>query len=318
MIPITEVVKGIFKIGPLETGNERTPDTCPYLIVGQEQALIWEPGEAGQVPALLEGIRVLGVERDRIAYIIPSHIHLHHCAGVPVLLKELPKATLMVHERGVPHLIDPTRLNESTFQVWGDGCPSITPVPQDRIKGLAGGEVIDLGERKLDIIEAGGHAPHQVAMFDRLTKALFPGDAAGAFNIPNNERARPDILPPLFDVEQAVDALHRFQALKPTVILTFTRYGGISHSPEKTMRWAEEDYRAVERICREGMKQKRNSLEIGAEVAEHYKKVRIATEMEDRAGETTAPYGMCAYIHKQDPSLEMPRRPEGPLHGAQI
>ncbi|MFC1943103.1 MBL fold metallo-hydrolase [Chloroflexota bacterium] len=309
MIPITEVAKGIFKIGPLETGNERTPETCPHLIVGQKQALIWEPGEAGQVRELLEGIRILHVDRDSIAYLIVGHIHIHHCQGVPVLLKELPKATLRVHERAVPHMIDPTRLNESTIQVWGEGCPVISPVPADRVRAVADGEVIDLGGRELEFIYAPGHAPHQIAMFDHLTRALFPSDATGAFNIPNNERCSPDIRPPLFDVDKAVDTLHRLRALKPKVIFTFTRWGGVSHSPDDTLKWAEEDWRAVESICREGMKQKKTSREIGMQVTEYYKKVRIADEF-GPTSEPRAVYGMYAYIHKQDPSLEMPKREE--------
>jgi glyoxylase-like metal-dependent hydrolase (beta-lactamase superfamily II) len=312
MIPITEVAKGIFKIGPLETGS-RTPPTSPYLVVGQERALIWEPGETGQMAALLEGIRQIRVDLDRIAYIITSHIHLHHCQGVPELLQKIPKATLMVHNRAIPYLIEPTQLNESTFQVWGPGCPTIAPVPEKRMKALYGGEVIDLGKRKLDIIEATGHAPHQVAMFDRLTKALFPGDAVGVLPL-NNERASPDIRAPLFDVEKAVDSLHRLMALKPKVLFVFG-YGGVSHSPQKTMKWAEEDWRTVERICREGMKQKKNSLEIGRQVVQYYTKVGVMEE-EKELRTTVAPFGMTNYLHKQDPSLEMPQRDESqPLHG---
>jgi len=308
MIPIFEVVKDVFRIGPLETGG-RTPASTPYLIVGQQQALIWEPGELGQVPALLEAIKEIGVDRDRIAYISPSHIHLHHIQGVPVLLKEIPQATFMVHQRAVPHLIDPTRLNQSTAEMWGEGCPQIDPVPADRIWGVAGGEVIDLGERELDIIDAPGHTFHMIALFDRLTRALFPGDSTAELHL-NRERGNDEIRPPLFHVDKYVDTLHRFRALKPSVVFTFG-FGGVSHSPEKMMQWAEEDVRVVERICREGMKQKMNSDEIGKQVAEYYEQVGIPHNEPVVFGQYWLPYGMCAHIHKQDPSLEMPQRPPG-------
>ncbi|MFB6295404.1 MAG: hypothetical protein ABEH66_01000, partial [Halobacteriales archaeon] len=36
------------------------------------------------------------------------------------------------------------------------------PVPEDRVDGLAGGEEIDLGDRTLAVVEAPGHASHQV------------------------------------------------------------------------------------------------------------------------------------------------------------
>jgi len=308
MIPITEIAKGIFKIGPLETGLQ-TPATSPHLVVGQRAAIL-EPGEGGQTPELLEGIRQIGVNLDRIDYLIPSHIHLHHCQGVPVLLQEIPQAKVVVHQRAVPHLMEPTRLNESTTEVWGEGCPIIAPVPQDSIWGVVGGEVISLGDRELEIIEATGHARHHIAIFDRLTRALFPGDAAGVLGL-GRERGSPDIRPPLFEVDKHIDTLHRLRAFNPSVLFTF---GGVSHSPDKTLQWAEDDVLAIERICREGMKQKMSGDEIGRRVGEYYDQVRPSTQQEGaESSQAWAPYGMLAYLKRQDPSLEMPKRAPGPL-----
>jgi len=313
-IPITEIVKGIFKVGPLDT-HSSTPATSPHVVVGQQQTVIVEPGEAGQVPDLLEGIRQIGVSRDSVTYLIASHSHLHHLSGVNELLKELPNAKMVVHKFAVPHLVEPTRLNEGTFLAWGgpdSGCPQISPVPEDRIWGVGGGEVIDLGGREIEIIETLGHSPHHICVFDRLTKALFIGDAAGVIRH-GGERAAPDIRPPLFDVEKAADSLHRLRALKPSMLLLFG-YGGISHSPDKTMQWSEDDIRAVERICREGMKQKVSSKQIGKKVSEYYDQVKATTPEElDQATaaagmrESDAPIGMVAYLKKQDPSLEIPK-----------
>ncbi|MFC1950826.1 MBL fold metallo-hydrolase [Chloroflexota bacterium] len=313
-IPITEVVKGIFKIGPLET-HSRTPNTSPHLVVGEKQAAIVEFGESGQAHDLLEAIKEIGVDRDRIAYLIASHIHLHHIAGVDVLLKELPKSKMVIHQRGVRYVVEPTRLNESTFQAWGkdSGCPQIAPVPQDRIWGISGGEVIDLGGRELEVVETLGHSPHHIAIFDRLTKALFAGDAAGVLGL-GSERASPDIRPPFFDVDLAAKSLQRLRALNPSAILLFG-YGGISHSPQKTLQWSEEDIRTVERICREGMKNKESAKEIGRKVGEYYAKVGASMPkegvevMRERGIGVggSLPIGMCAFLMKQDPSLEMPK-----------
>jgi len=318
--PIRELAKGIFRIGPLETGNERTPATSPYLIVGEQQALIMEPGEAGQAPVLLEAIREIGVGFDRIAYIIASHIHQHHISGASVLLKELPRATFVVHQFGAPHMVDPTRLNESTVEVFGEGCPLIAPVPQDRVWGVAGGEVIDLGERELEIIEALGHSPHHIALFDRLTRALFPGDAVVVIPVNASEhRAGPEIRAPLYHVDSVVETLHRLRAFKPSMLLTFAEPGGICHSPDKIMQWCEEDVRAIERICREGMKKKMTFKEIDHKVYEYYKAVGIVRpqEGEEESGQALGGmlYGMFAYIRRYvDPSLEIPERSPGPLH----
>ena len=315
MIPITEVAKGVFRIGPLDTHNGgATPETSPYLVVGDKQAAIVEPGEGGQVPALLDGIREIGVGTGRIAHIISSHIHLHHIAGINHLLQAIPQAKFTIHHRGVPHVMDPTRLNASTLQVWGQqsGCPQITSVPEDRIWGVTGGEVLDLGGRELEIIETTGHAPHHISIFDRLNKAIFPGDAVGVLQI-GKERARPDILPPLFELDIATASLQRLRALKPSVLFLFG-YGGVSHSPDQTMQWSEDDIHAVERIVREGMQQKTSSQEIGTKVHEYYTEVGIAIPGEDGA-EREAPIGMCAYVKRKHPELEMPEGLGGDYRG---
>jgi len=217
----------------------------------------------------------------------------------------------VVHQRGVPHLMEPVRLNASVSEVWGEGCPQISPVPQDRIWGVAGGEVIDLGGRELEIIETLGHAPHHISIFDRLTKALFPGDATGVFfGGPGTERCHPDIVPPQFDLEKALDSLHRLRALKPSVIFAFG-YNGASFSPDRTLQWSGEDICMVERICQEGMQQKKSSQEISQMMEEYYKSVGVPsapeqrTESRDRV--TTGPIGMYVYLKKKDPSLEMPK-----------
>jgi len=300
MIPITEIVKGFFKIGPLDT-KRGTPWTSPYLVVGQQRSAIVEPGEGEQTPELLEGIKKIGVNLDRIDYLIPSHIHLHHISGVPVLLQEILQAKVVVHQRAVPHLMEPSRLNASTLEVWGQdrGCSQLTPIPEDRIWGVVGGEVIDLGGRELEIIDTRGHAPHHIAIFDRPTRVAITGDAAGDWHAPGRERVEPDIRPPLFDVERAVDSVRRLRALQPSMLIVFGR-GGVNHSPDKALQWLEEDIRAVEHICREGMKQKLSSAEIASSVREYYHSIGISLIV-------GAPMAVCAYLHRQEPSLEMPK-----------
>ncbi len=305
MVPITEVAKGIFKVGPLDTRNPLTPATSPFLVVGERAAIV-EPGESGQAPELLDGIREIGVDLNRIDYLMPTHIHLHHIHGANVLLREIPQAKVVAHQRGVPHLKEPTQLNEEVrLEAWGE---KLFPVPEDRIIGCSGGEVIDLGGRELEIVDARGHAPHHLAIFDRLTRALFPGDAVGVLGL-GHERGRPEIVPPLFDIEKHVDSLRRLRALKPSVLFTFG-YGGVSHSPDKTLQWAEEDVRAIESICREGMKQGMSLDEIGGRVLEYHKSVglRAPTEGQERRREiVTGLIGMMNYIKRQDPSREIPK-----------
>ncbi len=305
MIPITEVVKGIYKIGPLDT-KMPTEATHPFLVVGEEQSAIVEPGEEGQIDELLEAIRQIGVPLERIAYVIGTHIHLHHVQGVPMLLPRLPQAKFVVHPQGAPHVIEPTRLVESTIQVWGAHCYGPFPgVPKERVMTPADGQVLDLGNREMQILYATGHAPHHMIIFDRNTRALFSGDLVSLS--PGRLRGRPDILPPLFDVDKQIQSLRRAMALNPYVLLRFG-HQGFSFSPEKTLRWAEEDYLAVERICLDGMRRKLTSPQIGEKVEEYYRAIGVGSVQETGEPEILgrAPFGMLAYIKRKHPELEMP------------
>jgi glyoxylase-like metal-dependent hydrolase (beta-lactamase superfamily II) len=318
-MPVTQVAKGIFKVGPLATGT-RTPDTSPHVVIGQKLAIM-EPGEDGQIPELLRAIREeLHADPDNVAYIWASHIHLHHIAGINVLLKECPNAKVVVHRRGKPHLVEPTKLNAGTYAVWGDGCPTLNPVPEEKIWGCSGGEVLDLGGRELEVIEATGHAPHHTAVFDRLTKTMFVGDSCGVIAM-NKERGRPDILPPLFDVKIQLATLERLRSYKPSMLLVFG-YGGVSHSPDDTFRWAIDDVKMAEKIVLEGMQQKKTSKEIGSAVQDYYRSVGLAGRLEYADAEEgaigaesfgggmpsgSAPIGMVNYLLREHPDLEAPQ-----------
>ena len=327
IIPKTQVARGVFRIGPMTTGNVRSAEapTSPFIICGQERAAIMEPGERGQGYPTLQAIGELGIDMDRIAYITVSHIHLHHFESINTLIKELPHAKVVVHQRAVRHLVDPTQLNESTNQIWGEvggHCGRLDPVPEDRILGCVGGEVLDLGQRELDILDGRGHAPHQICIFDRLSRAIWVGDMCGHQNFAS-EKGGEDILPPLFDVKLHIASLNRVRALKPAVLFTFSG-GGVSFAPEVTMQYQEESVLAVERICLEGMKKKMAAQEIGKMLVEDRAKragggtyspifkpdaspqVRLPGLLHRLAADMP-PFGMIAYLKREHPELEWPK-----------
>ena len=264
MIPVREAAKGIFQIGPLGT-NRATAATGPYLVVGNDRAMVLEPGEDGQVPGLIEGIKQCGVDLDRVAYVWASHIHLHHIQGVPELLKRLPRAKFLVHPRGAPHVTDPTRLIESTIQVWGDRCYGpMAPVPADRVMAVTDGQLLALGGRELEIVYAPGHAPHHMGLFDRLTKALFPGDldtGVGSFGGPGGNPST------IFDVDKHVECIRRYQALNPSMLLTFGRQENFTNAQEMLENIATS-LLAISRICEVAMRHNLNIAEIDRRVAQ--------------------------------------------------
>lgn len=69
---------------------------------------------------VLDALPEVGVAREAIEVIAPTHLHLNHAGGAGFLTEACPNATVVVHESGVLHLLDPDQLAEGTKQVVGD------------------------------------------------------------------------------------------------------------------------------------------------------------------------------------------------------
>ena len=67
------------------------------------------------MPTLLAA---LGDERPRA--LLLTHIHLDHAAATGALVRRWPELEVYVHERGAPHLIDPSKLLASAERLYGD------------------------------------------------------------------------------------------------------------------------------------------------------------------------------------------------------
>jgi glyoxylase-like metal-dependent hydrolase (beta-lactamase superfamily II) len=132
-----------------------------------------DPGPASSVGTLLE--RLGGAVPDAI---LLTHIHLDHAGAAGVLVREWPGVEVWVHERGAPHLIDPSKLAASATRLYGDRMErlwgEIAPVPEDRVVVLEGDE----GEREgWRWAYTPGHASHHVAYL--RDGVAYTGDVAG-------------------------------------------------------------------------------------------------------------------------------------------
>ncbi|MXR51064.1 MBL fold metallo-hydrolase [Halovenus sp. WSH3] len=251
----------------------------PYILDGPEPAII-DTGTAEADRDILAGLSELGIDAVDVAYIVPTHAHLDHAGSAGSLASACPNATVLCHERGVEYLTDEDRLErltESVERAIGMESPYGEPevIDPDRCESLGGGEVVECGERALDVIDAPGHAPHQFCLYDRDTGALFGADAAG-MNFPDVGH-RPTTPPPNFDLEAALGTIDRLLEHEPETLL-YAHYGPGERGAavEELRRYREmlPDY--VERI---------DSLR-----AEHGDDVgAIAAAMEDEWGHWSLP-----------------------------
>jgi glyoxylase-like metal-dependent hydrolase (beta-lactamase superfamily II) len=142
-----------------------------------------DPGPSTTLDHLREALRGKGIELRDVRQLLLTHIHLDHAGATGSLLRENPAIDVLVHERGAPHLVEPSKLLASAKRLYGDDMHrlwgDVLPVPSGRVTALKGGERIDAGGRELLVEYTPGHASHHVSYFDPSSRIAFVGDTAG-------------------------------------------------------------------------------------------------------------------------------------------
>ena len=179
-----------------------------------------DPGPESSLATVLEAV---GDERPRA--VLLTHIHLDHAAATGAMVRRWPDLEVYVHERGAPHLIDPSRLLASAERLYGDKLGylwgEIVPVPEANVRPLAGGETV-LG---MQVAYTPGHASHHVCYFHEGTRTAFGGDVA-ACRIPPSNLIVPPTPPPDIDIETWEASLDTVAAWSPGR-LALTHFGVI-------------------------------------------------------------------------------------------
>lgn len=207
-----------------------------------DEALI-DPGPESSHGTLLEA---LGDERPRA--ILLTHIHLDHAAATGALVRRWPDLEVYVHERGAPHLIDPSKLLASAERLYGDQMErlwgEIVPVPEQNVRVLEGGERV-LGMR---VAYTPGHASHHVCYLHEESGTAFTGDVAGV-RIPPSNLVVPPTPPPDIDLEAWFDSIRIVEEWRPAR-LGLTHFGAVE-DPGPHLATLRERLREEAELARE-------------------------------------------------------------------
>jgi glyoxylase-like metal-dependent hydrolase (beta-lactamase superfamily II) len=221
------VAPGVTAIDTVMAGEREL--NAVYLLDGLEPCLV-ETGPGADHDRLTSSLDALGVDRNDLAHVVVTHIHMDHAGGAGALLARYPRATVWVHEAGARHLVDPARLIASTARTYGQErmralYGDMVAVPAARVRAVADGTHIPLGPRSLRVLHTPGHASHHIALHDDGSGAMFTGEAIGSY-LPWADCVRPALPPPEVDLEAALSSIQRILEREPTALLT-SHFGAV-------------------------------------------------------------------------------------------
>jgi len=185
--------------------------------------MVVDVGPSNSVNRLIESL--IAMKIDRVDYILITHIHIDHAGGLGHLLDHFPMARAICHEKGIRHLVDPSRLWAGSLKTLGEVAESygpLKPVKQERLIPHTEADIKDI-----KIIETPGHAPHHISF--SYGGDLFAGEAAGNYcAISGKEYLRP-ATPPIFLLEECLRSVDKLLALEEMPMF-YGHFGNVESS----------------------------------------------------------------------------------------
>ena len=210
---------------------------------------LFDTGPESTFDNVVAGLSQAGFGAEDVRHIFLSHIHFDHAGAAwrfGASRTGGKGATVYVHPRGAPHLIDPAKLIASATRIFGDDMQrlwgKIEKIPADRVKIVQDNDVVRLGQFEIRAIETPGHASHHhVYQWD---DNVFGGDIAGVCI--GAGPPIPPFVPPELHIESWLESIHKIRALN-CKRLYLPHFGKIDHSipdhldalEERVSRWSE-------------------------------------------------------------------------------
>ncbi|WP_409305247.1 MBL fold metallo-hydrolase [Peribacillus sp. SCS-155] len=217
---------------------QRSNRTGTYVIKEKELTLV-ETSASLSIPFLERGLAEMDISLEDIKYIILTHIHLDHAGGAGLFLQKCPNAKIVVHEKGVRHLVDPSRLVAGARAVYGEKFDElfepVVPVPEDRIIVKRHLDTLDISNTStLTFYNTPGHANHHLSIYDEVSNGMFAGDTVGIYYrelaVDGIDFYLPSTSPNQFDPEEMLKSAKLYQDIKIDRI--YFGHFGVSEHPE--------------------------------------------------------------------------------------
>lgn len=268
MSNVTQISAGVWQISHPFLGENEIIGS--YLLAGQNELAIIDPGPGSMVESLLESIREVGFDPQEVTHILATHVHLDHAGAVGTLVRLLPMSQVYAHSKGAPHLLDTTKVVASASRIYGTRMKplwgEIESTPQEQLHIIEGGDILNIAGRRLEVHYTPGHAVHHVVFFDAHSGELFAGDVAGV-GLQDVDYVRPPTPPPDLHLEDWSESIKLVKSLRPDV-LYIGHFGAIKNVVEHFDRLREKLYSWGEFVL-VAMRDGKDEAEITSMLVEH-------------------------------------------------
>ncbi len=215
-----------------------------HLIESDGRAAFVDTANNAILPQALAALAARGLEPECVDYVILTHIHLDHAGGAGTLMQAFPNAKLVVHPRGVRHMVEPSQLMAGVEAVYGADearrlYGRLIPVPAARILEARDNTRLRLGRRELLCLDTPGHARHHIAVVDLETSGIFTGDTFGIsyreLDVDGRPLLMPSSTPVQFDPAEMRASIGRMLSFAPEAVY-LTHYGRLEAPSELAPR----------------------------------------------------------------------------------
>lgn len=183
----SKITDRIFQLGRKQSciyllqGRDTTSGESDYALLGGGMVTIG--------PEVVEQIHELGVDPKNIGRIVVQHAHFDHCGAVTYLQRQWPWMEVWA-SRTAAELLQKTKVVEAiqsmnAVLLQRMGMEEKAEEPGFRFSGLqvnralADGDRVPCGDLELQVLEAPGHSPCSIALYEPWQQALFTSDSAG-------------------------------------------------------------------------------------------------------------------------------------------
>ena len=271
-------------------GSSRVIATA--VLSGTHGVTLIDPGPASCLASLESGLRDQGLTLRDVRTLLLTHIHLDHAGATGSIVERVPGIKVYVHERGAPHMVDPSTLLASATRLYGDQMDALwgpfVAVPSANVTALQGGETLDIGGTALKVAYTPGHAKHHVSYFNEHDGTAFVGDTAGV--LVGGDFLIAPTPPPDIDIEAWQQSINTIEAWSP-VSLFLTHFGPVSPARAHLARFRETVAKAAE-TSREMLAGGGSDEMLAKQYGERIRKEawKSLPEQEARAAELAAPF----------------------------